>query len=327
MSDLNGGYARECRVCGNRTGNRTFAVREMMFGFRDSFDYIECGSCGCLQIADVPRDLAKYYPEKYYSYSPAKEPSALRRIALRHRFAQSTGKVDTPLGRFLVKRYGDTALSDWARRLGWRSSDAVLDIGCGSGGLLVQMRAVGFTNLTGLDPYIERDLVYPCGVRVWKRDVAEYDGRCDTAMFHHSFEHVERPAETLENLSRVVVQGGTVLIRTPVAGKHAWRAYGADWYQIDAPRHLFVHTEASIAILAARHGFDVEDVVYDSTARQFWASEQYKRDVPLMDPGSHAVDPNRSSFSREDIARFESEARELNRERQGDQACFYLRRV
>lgn len=327
MTDPNGEYTRECRVCGNRTGNRTFAVREMMFGLRDEFDYVECGACGCLQIAEVPRNLERYYPGKYYSYAPAKEPSVLRRLLLRHRFAQSMGTVDTPLGRLLVNRYGAPALSEWAGRLGCKRSDAVVDIGCGSGNLLVQMSALGFTHLTGLDPYIERDLSYRCGVRVLKRDVTEYDGRCDSAMLHHSFEHMANPAETMASLARVVVSGGTVLIRTPVAGKYAWRTYGADWYQIDAPRHIFVHSEASIAILARRAGFEVEGVVYDSTGRQFWASEQYKRDVPLKHPESHSLDSDASPFSREQIERFEADARALNRERQGDQACFYLRRV
>jgi SAM-dependent methyltransferase len=203
----------------------------------------------------------------------------------------------------------------------------VIDIGCGSGDLLVQMNAVGFKDLTGLDPYIEKDIFYRCGVRVLKRAVDEYDGLCDSAMFHHSFEHLADPARTFSALGRVVVRGGTVLVRTPVAGKQAWRTYGADWYQIDAPRHLFVHTEASVAILARQAGFDLEDVVYDSTGRQFWASEQYKRDIPLRDRASYSVDPGSSPFSPADIARFEEKARELNRERQGDQACFYLRKV
>lgn len=299
----------------------------MMFGFRDAFDYVECRACGCLQIAEIPRDLARYYPEKYYSYGPVGEPSALRRFALRHRFAQSAGGVNTPLGRFLVQRYGAPPLAGWARRLRLEKTDAVVDVGCGSGGLLVQMSAAGFENLTGLDPYIERDLFYKCGVRVLKRGVADYDGPCDAAMFHHSFEHLANPAETLGALSRVMGRGGAVLIRTPVAGKHAWRAYGSDWYQIDAPRHVFVHTEASIAVLAGGAGFEVESVVYDSSGRQFWASEQYRRDIPLNDPRSYAIEPAASPFSPEQIARFESDAQALNGEKQGDQACFYLRRV
>src|SRR5206468_2718584 len=60
-----------CRLCGNDAGNRAFVAREMMFGLREAFDYFECAACGCLQIAQVPRDLSKYYPPQYYSFHSA----------------------------------------------------------------------------------------------------------------------------------------------------------------------------------------------------------------------------------------------------------------
>ncbi len=35
-----------CRICGNGDGNRTFEAREMMFGTREAFGYLECARCG-----------------------------------------------------------------------------------------------------------------------------------------------------------------------------------------------------------------------------------------------------------------------------------------
>lgn len=55
-----------CKICNNSSGNKSYVVREMMFGFRDEFDYFECGKCGCLQIKQVPNDFSKYYPENYW---------------------------------------------------------------------------------------------------------------------------------------------------------------------------------------------------------------------------------------------------------------------
>jgi len=43
-----------CRICGNSVGNKTHAAREMMFGMRDVFHYLECASCGCVQLVDTP---------------------------------------------------------------------------------------------------------------------------------------------------------------------------------------------------------------------------------------------------------------------------------
>ena len=53
-----------CRICGGSPGARHVA-REMMYGTREAFGYFECSSCGCLQIAEVPADLARFYPADY----------------------------------------------------------------------------------------------------------------------------------------------------------------------------------------------------------------------------------------------------------------------
>lgn len=50
---------KECRICANESGNQLYEAREMFFGTRDPFTYIECASCGTIQIQDVP-DLAPW---------------------------------------------------------------------------------------------------------------------------------------------------------------------------------------------------------------------------------------------------------------------------
>ena len=63
-----GENAMRCRICGNENLNHCYAAREMMFGFRDEFEYFQCSECDCLQISDYPVDVAKYYGDSYYSY-------------------------------------------------------------------------------------------------------------------------------------------------------------------------------------------------------------------------------------------------------------------
>jgi hypothetical protein len=96
--------------------------------------------------------------------------------------------------------------------------------------------------------------------------------------------------------------------------------------QLDAPRHFYVHSVESVKMLAERAGFELETVGYDSTAFQFWASEQYALDIPLYDTRSYLVSPKKSIFSKAQIATFEKRAIELNDAKLGDQAAFYLRK-
>jgi hypothetical protein len=65
-----------CRICQNSAGNRIFTAREMMFGSRETFDYVECAACGCIQIIEIPAEIEKYYhyPQTFYSLGVRKNP-------------------------------------------------------------------------------------------------------------------------------------------------------------------------------------------------------------------------------------------------------------
>jgi hypothetical protein len=136
-----------------------------------------------------------------------------------------------------------------------------------------------------------------------------------------------RPALVLEQLRKRLTARGVVIIRVPVADSWAWRTYGTDWVGLDAPRHLFIHTQRSIDILAARARFAVSRVFFDSHALQFWGSEQYRRGIPLRDPRSYGENPNTDLFTAGEIRAFERRARHLNRQHNGDSAGFVLRPI
>lgn len=64
--------AQACRICSS-LDTRPVVAREMMFGLRERFVYLECRNCGCLQIAAYPEDIGRHYPSHYYAFA---EPSA-----------------------------------------------------------------------------------------------------------------------------------------------------------------------------------------------------------------------------------------------------------
>jgi len=311
-----------CAICRNAERNRAVRAREMMFGLGDQFEYLECGQCGCIQLLDAPSDWSRYYPPDYYSFRMPND-GPVKRLIKRFRARHALGARSVP-GAVLVRMWGVPPFVIWIApaKLNW--DDAILDVGSGSGHILGEMSTAGFSNLTGVDPYIAADTTIGGRVRLLKRRLGELSESFDFAMMNQSFEHMDDPETRLMEVARLLPVGKMLLLRIPVAGKFAWREYGADWVQLDPPRHLFIHSEESIRILAARSGFAVEEVRYDSDSFQFWGSEQYRRGIPLQDARSHAVNPRRSPFSSKTIAEYECHAQDLNAHGEGDQASFYL---
>jgi SAM-dependent methyltransferase len=305
-----------CKICGNGIGNREHRAQENMFGSREEFPYLECGSCGCLQLVTAPADIARYYPDGYYSFGSHERGTRLteyiRTLKNRSYFGPAFH-----LGRFWDARHPYLQLRAFSSMKVSRNA-RILDVGCGSGRFVSDLFSLGFRNVLGIDPFIESDIEYGGRVAVRKCSLnAIGPGAWDVVMFHHSFEHIQDPRETLETVRSLLAPNGRCLIRVPVVS-WAWNQYGVNWVQIDAPRHFFLHTEKSMGILAKKVGLAITRVECDSTEFQFWGSELSKRGVAcgLVRPESY--------FSGQELADFRTRALQLNAEHRGDQAAFHL---
>jgi SAM-dependent methyltransferase len=310
-----------CRICQSTEVRSTVAAREMMFGFRDTFSYFECAGCGCVQIGEIPANMGKYYPQNYYSFQGS---GALERW-LKKRWAGYSYHGSDMIGSLIAIAFGTNAAVQSVRRTGVKFDADILDVGCGDGDFLLQLHSLGFSSLTGVDPFLAHDITYKNGVRVLKKNLGEMTGQFDLITLHHSLEHVADPAEILRQAGKILRTGGQLVVRVPVAGT-AWKRYGENWVQLDPPRHIFLPTVKSMEILATRTGLRLGRVVFDSTEFQFWASEQYQRDIPLRDPGSQLSLLKRlRAFGK--MRKQRRQANELNARGEGDAACFHFHKI
>ena len=313
-----------CRICANAENNRTFRIREMMFGFREEFNYSECSACGCLQIAEIPQDMSKYYPSDYHPWRHQTTGHQIERFAAIQRDKYAVFQTGL-LGRLLYWRYPNSFLQVLGQAKPDRNS-SILDVGCGSGRFLYSLWELGFRNLVGIDPYIQADFAAP-SVKILKKTIVELP---DSERFHfifsnHSLEHMWDQEGALSKARNLLNPGGVCVVRMPVKTETIWNLYGTDWMQIDAPRHFCVHTLGSFKHLCQKVGFAITDILFDSDERQFWVSEQYRRDIPLEAADSYYVNPRKSVFTDEQIEKFRIRAKELNRIEQGDQAAFFMK--
>jgi len=324
-----------CRICGNTQRNRPFRAKEMMFGSREEFPYVECGTCGTVQIAEIPPDLGKYYPTNRY-FSLAHGASANRGTA--HRLIeglQFRTIVPSSLGhggpwyRLLNALDMTEPAVEAVGRSGARRDARFLEVGCGNGRLLRMLGRLGFAHLQGVDPFLPGD-VWEAGISLQKRDVDELDRSAffDVILLYHSLEHVPDPVATLRSVAGHLARDGVAVVAMPIVST-AFRLYGVHWYQLDPPRHLHLFSVKGFEIALAQSGLRLAGSYFNSTAAQFRISEAYANDVALAE-----IPRARFSFGRARLpelvtrreARYRSRAHALNASREGDQAVFYLRR-
>jgi SAM-dependent methyltransferase len=318
-------HSQVCKICGADAGNRIYIVREMMLGLRDEFEYLECQACGCLQLISPPDDLGRYYPSAYTAFGRHKQEQISQRLRYQVRKLRNKAYFRQPnwFERYLIESYDNLALQAFSR-IDVPHDARILDVGCGSGVLLADLKELGYKHLLGLDRFVPQALADKHGVRIVKGELQDLKGtNWDIIMFNHSFEHMAEQRDILQATAGMLAPNGRCLLRIPVLG-WAWGHYGVNWVQIDAPRHFFLHTTKSFRLLADSAGLDVVDVGYDSNEFQFWGSELYSRNVSVS-----SIDVGRPQkiFSRAELQKFRASARELNAQGRGDAAIFTLRRI
>jgi 2-polyprenyl-3-methyl-5-hydroxy-6-metoxy-1,4-benzoquinol methylase len=319
-----------CRICNNPDKNRTFLIKEMMFGSEEAFTYLECSNCGCLQILNPPSEIKEAYPSNYYSFQKAGSRAGGPQNLIKHALSKKKDHYALfkkgILAR-LIHAAGDThALFDLMGNAQVTTSSKVLDVGCGAGSLLGNLQDHGFVNLAGIDPYAQ-DYSGP-GIRIQRKTIEELGDnlKFDVIVFNHSFEHMPDQPATLRKALALLCGNGVCLIRQPIKTEYIWNRYGTNWAQIDAPRHYTIHTLKSFKLLLKRTDFVIEDIIFDSWIFPFVASEQNAQGIPQNAQESYYVDSKRSIFNAKQIKKFKQLSKQLNIAKQGDQAVFCLRK-
>ncbi len=277
-----------CRICGAKGDFETFLVREMMQNTREEFEYFECEECHSLQISDVPENLGDYYGENYYSYAMKEDPDR---------------KYNTPVN----------------------NTDKILDVGCGTGVWLVNMADNGYGNLFGCDPFIDHDIHYGDRVHIRKCTIHEMEGEgtFDRVRMSDSFEHMTDPEEALKSAAKLIKDDGVIEMGIPTYPNVAFELFGPHWYQIDAPRHITLHSRKSIEYLADKAGLEVAAYQYNSNCAQMLRSFFYEHGVPFNDITSELVS---RFFDQKNIEEFTAKSTECNEKGYGDHMNVILRK-
>ena len=313
-----------CKICGHQ--NRvidTFTAREMMFGYRDEFKYFKCDKCSCIQISEFPNSMDKYYPNGYYSLGIYDGKRFKGSGGTFYRLRNKASFFRDNIFYKILHSVSPIEKYEVFQNLGITLKSRVLDVGCGNGDFFIYpFKEMGFENVFGCDPFINSEIFYDNGLKIFKSDVFGISDKWDVIIYNHSFEHLPNPLENIQKIKKLLSPNGICIIRMPVVPCYAWEKYGINWFQLDAPRHFFLHSPESLQLLCDREELEIKRITYDSTHYQFTASENYEKNIPL-------VHQRKAKGLKEKIKRIKLNylAKRLNRERRGDQAGYIIQHI
>jgi SAM-dependent methyltransferase len=271
--------------------------------------------------------MSRYYPDDYYSIRA--EPRLRRWLKDQRLSYVATGKgLAGAIASHTLKREQKNALHFFPEDV--PRSARVLEIGCGRGYLVEELFLRGYREVRGIDPFMPDRATRTEPFALERKsvvDLAAEPARFDLIYLSHSLEHVFDQHEAAAAVATLLSEGGSAVICIPWVNCDAWEIYGTDWVQLDAPRHFYLHSRKSLELLLARAGLRVQRLHCDSTALQFWGSEQYLKDIPLFAANSWEVDRGKSVFSKGQVDEWEARAQELNARERGDQVVVQVQKA
>ena len=143
---------------------------------------------------------------------------------------------------------------------------SVLDIGCGPGVLINQMRSRGWrvrgTERSPSAAQQARDVFHLDVSAVDVDELVAAGATYDAVVLWHVAEHLHRPEETVRGIARLLRPGGVLLIAVPNFGSPEARIGRAGWFHLDVPRHLVHFTPSTLTAILEAAGFRPVKVSY-----------------------------------------------------------------
>jgi SAM-dependent methyltransferase len=250
-----------CDYCG---GDKTVQLLEAKDqDTNERFKIVRCCDCGLVYLNPRPvkERIGKYYPvESYYSYQNFSFKRLnyrdwLKKISLEG-YYNSKNILKRLISWFLIRNFLIVIPRERKGKL--------LDVGCGSGEFLNQMKGFGWDvhgveiNSVAASTGNRRNLNIFCG----ELEKAGFpDNFFEVVVLSQCLEHVYSPASYIKEIQRILKLGGTLIIGVPNFNCIESKIFRESWHALDVPRHLYFFTIDSLGRYLERCGFEVEKVL------------------------------------------------------------------
>jgi SAM-dependent methyltransferase len=233
-----------CPVCGHTHFHEALQAKDHTVS-GETFTIIACNKCGFMLTQDVPDadHIGPYYAADAYVSHTDTEDSFFFKVYK------------------WVRNYAIRTKAGWVEKYSRRNKGNLLDVGCGTGYFLAEMRSRGW-QITGLEPSETARKVAESKHQLFPQLPQKLytfpQDTFDVITLWHVLEHVHDLNGYFEAFNKILKQGGVLLIAVPNPESQDAKQYGADWAAWDVPRHLYHFTPAVMKQLADKHGFERE---------------------------------------------------------------------
>ncbi len=250
---------------------------------KELFNVWHCRSCTLNFTQDIPEadNIGKYYAsEAYVSHTDTKK-GLINKL---YHFIKS---------RTLRKK------RKLIGTLTGLSNGNILDIGCGTGSFLQEMKGNGW-NITGIEAdsaarsraknNYNIEPLEPSKLKILSPSF-------DVISMWHVLEHVHTLHDYMIECRRLLNKNGLLIIAVPNYTSGDAQHYKEFWAAWDVPRHLYHFSPHSMETLAAMHGFSIikmKPMIFDSYYVSM-LSEQYKSGGNLLKAFTAGWSSNRAA--------------------------------
>ncbi|MBI2191811.1 MAG: methyltransferase domain-containing protein [Planctomycetes bacterium] len=287
--------SKGCPLCGHPAIRALLVGTDRARATPEDYAYGRCEGCGLVQQYPLPfpEEIPGLYPEDYRSHdAPApRRPGAWNRFFIRYFYGVKS--VSTPaIVRRLLRALSGRVMPGTLEPHGL---NRLLDVGCGSGGLLLRYRDLGW-DVRGIE--ISPRACEACrqqGLEVHQGTLLERPfpaRRFDVILLHHVLEHLLEPVDVLRVAGGYLAVGGKVVVVTPHARAWSFSFFASCWHHLDAPRHLMLYDAKTLRLLGEKAGMSLARLKTLSSPKAWQESRQILRTQGRRLPAG--LEPRRS---------------------------------
>ncbi|MBS1490093.1 MAG: class I SAM-dependent methyltransferase [Bacteroidetes bacterium] len=230
-----------CPVCGYHEFNPFLTCKDFLIT-HESFSLEKCLRCGFTLTNPQPtlEEIGNYYLSENYISHTGGNQNLFDRLYKKIRLHMLKKK------RALIEQ-NSTGLK-------------ILDIGCGTGDFLKEMKENSWTAM-GVEPSETARLKAQEKELKIVKHIDEIEGDTFSAItLWHVLEHLHNPNEYLKKIYSLLSSSGKLIIAVPNLESYDANHYKEYWAAYDVPRHLWHFNKTTIKKMIEQYGFELKEI-------------------------------------------------------------------